>query len=307
MKSIIKNVVFKGFLPLLLLISLISPVFVTGADIDISTLSSIKPPSTISISEKGEVSVKNAVVYMVSGPTLFVRTYWDDAFIRWTIRVSGKTELIKKFNGAIKVSDIKVGHILNAEGTMISGADSLNINATVVRDLNLEDENGKFSGVVTRANDGTSTFVIKTDSGKSVTIKVDGSVTIKKGARYITLSEVVYGDKIVTVEGIYHQPTESVKSNFIEVYQTKKIFEPRNFQGKLKSLSSTSLPTVAVVSIDNIDYTFNLPSNAEVLTNKRKPVSLQRYVIGDTVRLYGKIRETNLTMVDAEIIRNLDL
>ncbi len=286
---------------------IISPSLVFGADIDISTLSTIKPPSTISISEKGDVVVKNAVVYMISGSTLFIRTYWDDAFIRWTIRVGDKTELIKKFNGSMKIADIKVGHVLNAEGTMISGADSLNINAKVVRDLNLEDENGKFSGVVSRANDGSNTFVLKTDSGKNLTIKVDGGTTIKKGARYITLSEVAYGDKVLSVEGIYHQPTESVKTNFVEIYQTKKTFEARNFEGKLKSLSGTSLPVVAVVTVDNVDYTFNLPINAEVLTNKRKVVSLQRYVIGDKVRLYGKIRDTNLTMVDAELIRNLDL
>lgn len=266
-----------------------------------------RPPATVSVSEVGDVKIKNAVVFMISGNTIFVRTYWDDAFIRWTVRVNEKTEVLKKFGGKIKVSDIKVGDVINTDGKMLTGADSLDINASVVRDLNLEKEGGTFSGKVTRANDGTGTFVLTTNDGKSLTIKVNGGTTIKKGMIFIALSNLNYGDTILSVEGSYHQPTETVEATNIEVYQTKKIFEPRNFEGKLESLSGTELPVTMVVSVGDTSYTVFLPAGSQVLNAKKNPAKLQRFVLGDTVRFYGKIQETNLTVVDAEVVRNLDL
>ncbi|OHA31655.1 MAG: hypothetical protein A3B08_02475 [Candidatus Taylorbacteria bacterium RIFCSPLOWO2_01_FULL_43_44] len=266
-----------------------------------------RPSATISVSDKGEASVKNAVVFFVSGKALYARTYWGESYVKWTIRINDKTDLIKKFGGKIEVGDTKVGHILDVEGPLVAGTDTLNITATVIRDLTLEMEKAGFSGKVVRANNGSNTFVVAVDSGKEVTVKVNSSTVIKKGAIYIPLSKIVYGDTILSVDGTYHEPTKTITANNVEVYQTKKIFEPKNFEGILKSISDTELPITAVVSIGGVDYDFYLGEKASILNAKRLNAKLQRFVVGDRVRLYGKIRETNLNEVDAEIMRNLDL
>ena len=56
------------------------------------------------------------------------------------------TNIIKRFGGNAKISDISVGDVLNVDGSLLSSSDSLNINATNIRDLNLEKEDGNFSG-----------------------------------------------------------------------------------------------------------------------------------------------------------------
>lgn len=286
-----------GLLPVLVL-----------AQISSGGLPTNKPPATISISDKGEVKVKNIVVFQIAGSTFFARTYWDQAFVRWTIRTNGDTNLVKRFGGNAKLSEISVGDVLNVDGSLLSGADSLNINATVIRDMTLEKEDGSFSGRVTRVDTSASSFVMTADSGQAITIHMGSSVSVKKGVISIPLSKVNPGDVAIFVSGSYHEPTETIEATNVEIYQTPELFKRKNYQGILKSLGgSADLPATIVVTIGGVDYSVVLDSKAQVLSANKKTKKLQRFVVGDTVRLYGAIREAEQTTIDVEIIRNLDL
>jgi hypothetical protein len=266
-----------------------------------------RPPALVTVNEKGEASLKNAVVFFITGKALYTRTYWGDSYVRWTIRTSERTDIIKKFGGQTDFSSIKVGDIINVEGTLAAGSDTLNIDSTMIRDLSQEMEKAGFSGKISGVDVPNGIFVMSTDSGKKVTVKTNSNTVIKKGVIYITLSKLNTGDTINFVDGVYHEPSQTITANNVDVFQTKTIFQPRNFEGKLKSLSGLELPITMVVTVAGVDYNFYLNEKASVLTAKRLAAKLQRFVLGDTVRLYGKIRETNLSEVDAEIVRNLDL
>lgn len=266
-----------------------------------------RPTANITISEGGNVKIKNAVVFQIMGSTFFARTYWNESFIRWVIRTNDKTEVIKKFNGVAKYSDIAVGHELNIEGVLVQGSDALNVDVTTIRDLSLENESAVFSGKVTKVDSATSSFIIVTDTGKVLTVKTNGSPIIKKGLINIPLSKIVVGDKILSISGNYNQANETITVNNIEVYQEPSIFIPRNFQGKLKGLSGTTLPASFTIVLVDKEYTVIMSDKTELLTNKRASAKLQRFVEGDNIRVYGKIRENNLTTIDAEVVRNLDL
>lgn len=90
------------------------------------------------------------------------------------------------------------------------------------------------------------------------------------------------------------------------MYQDKSIFVERNFQGTLKSVSTVVLPATLVVTVGATDYTVYLADSSSVLRNNRKPTTLSRFVVGDTVRFYGAIRETNFEEIDAEVVRDLN-
>ncbi len=266
-----------------------------------------KPPAIVSVSEKGEVKIQNGVVFHIISNTFFIRTNWDNVYIRWTVRTDGNTKIVKRFNGSASFSEIKLGHIVNIDGVLVSGAESMDMKASFIRDLSLENEEGDFSGTITNISSDSKTLTLKTKNKKELKINILSDTFIKKGNVTITSPDIKKGDVILRLKGVYHQPTETVKAQSLEIYQDRKIFAPRNFQGKLKSLSSVTLPTNAVVTVGGVDYTVILNDKSEVLNNKKANTKLNRFVEGDVVRFYGSIREGAETTVDAELIRNLDL
>jgi hypothetical protein len=54
-------------------------------------------------------------------------------------------------------------------------------------------------------------------------------------------------------------------------------------------------------------YTVYLNNNSSVLNKEKKATTLSRFEEGDKVRLYGAIREADELLIDAEVIRNMDL
>lgn len=279
-------------------------IFAEG-EIDLMNLP--KPSATISVSEKGEVKIKNAVVFYIVTNTVFARTNWDNAYIRWTIRTDGNTKIVKRFDGLASLSDVKVGHVLDVEGNLASGSESMDLKASFIRDLSLENEDGSFSGTISNINNDGRNFTLKTKNKKNISVNTSSDTTIKKGNINILASKIKNGDVVLRLTGDYHQPSETIKAKSLEIYQDRSIFAPKNFQGKLKSLSGTTLPANVVVTVQGIDYTVILNEKAQVLNNKKANTKLNRFVEGDVVRFFGSIREGAETTVDAEVIRNLDL
>ena len=295
--------VFSAILPLSFVLAQISQL----QSLQAAGLPSIHPPATITVSEDGGAKIKNAVVFQIAGNTLFVRTYWDETFIRWTIRTDAKTQIIKRFSGATKFSEIAVGHVLNIDGTLLSGSETFNLNSTFIRDLSLENESGTFSGRVVKIDASSNNLTMVTVAGIYLTIKFNSGATIKKGEIYLQPSQIAVGDKILSVSGSYHEPTQSIEASNVEIYQDQSIFIYQNFQGTLKGLSGTTLPVTFILVLKNKEYNVVLPENSEVMRANRSPVDLKRFVEGDTVRIYGKIRKTDLTTIDAELVRNISL
>ncbi len=84
-------------------------------------------------------------------------------------------------------------------------------------------------------------------------------------------------------------------------------FQPRNFEGVIKSIDSNALPTNMVVTVGGVDYTLSLTVGVTILNNKKEAFSIARFIKGDKVRFYGAIREASPHIVDATILRNLSL
>ena len=264
--------------------------------------------SEVHITQDGTFTAKNVTVMQKSesGSTFFSRVMWGDIFLRITVLTApnGTAAKITKNNGgAATHADVKVGDLLNIEGTLAPGADSLVINALEVRDLSLNVESKSISGTIKTLNVPLNNFTL-TDK-KLGAITVVAPYNIQKGARTITAGELAVGDKILSASGSYDYATKTFTASTMEVYQDKSVFKAQNFQGTLKSLSGAALPTTAVIAVGKNDYTVYLPASATVMSKNKAATTLQRYTAGDTVRFYGAIRQINLQEIDADLIRNL--
>lgn len=267
------------------------------------------PASEIHINQDGKLTAKNVVVMQKSenGSTFFSRVAWGDIFLRLTVLAApnGTAAKITKNNGgAATYADVQVGDTLNVEGTLSPGADTLLISATSVRDLSLNVESKNISGTIKTLNVALNTFTL-TDK-KLGSITVVAPYNIQKGARIVSPGELSVGDKILSASGSYDYATKTFTADSMEVYQDKAVFKAQNFQGTLKSLSGTTLPVTAAVTVGKNEYTVYLSAPAQVMSKNKAATTLQRYTVGDTVRFYGSIRQTNPQEIDADSIRNLN-
>jgi len=263
-------------------------------------------PSEISIKPDGTFFATNVIVMQKSekaGTNLFSRVTWGSVFLRITV-LAFSAKIIKNNGGSATVEDIQVGDILSVKGTLAPGADSLVINALEVRDLSLNVESKNISGIIKMLNVPLNSFTL-TDK-KLGAVSVVAPYNIKKGARIITAGELAVGDKALSATGSFDYLTKTFTASDMEVYQDKSVFKAQNFQGTLKSLPGTALPTIAVITVGKTDYTIYLAASAKVMSKNKAATSLQRFTVGDKVRFYGAIRQTNLFEIDAEIVRNLN-
>ncbi len=277
------------------LIALLLPVLASATD-----------SSELHITPRGTLSATNLTLLQKSGTNLFTRAYWGNAFIRVTVLVGTSTVIAKNHGEKTTVVDVREGQLLDVEGTLASGSDSLIVNASDIRVLSLVTESKTLAGKVQSTNPSALTLVLPNAKFGATTVIVPASAPITKGARTIEFGDIAVGNKILSVSGTYNYDTNTLTATSLEIFQDKTMFTPRNFQGALKSISGTTLPVTAVILVGGTDYTVYLSAKASVLKNNKSPASLARFVIGDTVRFYGGIRQTNFIEIDAEIIRDLN-
>jgi len=262
--------------------------------------------SEIRITPAGVFSAKNITVMQKAGSTLFSRATWGPSFIRLNVFTNGSSTVVLKNHGEVTTIDaVREGDRIDVEGSLVMGSEGLTMNATVIRDLALLQEGKTLKGTVTSVNPAASSFVLANAQFGSTTVKVQSSTKIVKGLRSITLGDMKKNDVVLSTAGTYDYSSNVFSAGDVRVLQEKNVFVPRNFQGTLKSASGSALPAELTIAVDGTDYTVYLAKDATVLNNKRNTVGLNRFVVGDTVRFFGKIRETDLMQVDASIVRDI--
>src|SRR3989344_3753840 len=267
------------------------------------------PSSELKISSDGTFMAQNIVVMQKADTNLFARGVWGNAFVRLTILTSpvGVPAKITKKNGGIaSVAVIREGDILSVEGSLAQGADYLLVNAKSIQDLSLLVEEKRVSGSVHSVNYGARSFALTDKVLGVVTVYATSSAKVTKGARTLTVGEIVQGDRVLSASGTYDYTTHVLNASAVELHQDQSVFAAKNFQGTLKSLSGTTLPASLTVAVGDTTYTVYLSAKDSVMSKNRTPVSLTRFVAGDTGRFYGSVRKTDLKELDAIILRDLN-
>lgn len=283
----------RHWLALLLSVAIFAPGFAFAA-------------SELHVTSKGDISATGLTVMLKSGSTLYVRATWEDSFMRMVVTTNTNTAFAKNYGEKATISDIEVGHRIDVEGQLVSGSDTITIAAAKIRDAALVKESKTFSGAIKRVDSSSQSFVFTDKSLGDVTVVVLPSTPITQGKRQVQFSALKSGDKIISMSGTYDYTAKTLSPAAIELYQSKDIFVAKNFEGTLKGISGATLPAHLTVSVGGVDYAVYLSGKSTVLSKSKSATSLKRFAEGDKVRFYGAIRETDLSEVDAEVVRDLN-
>ena len=112
------------------------------------------------IDASGTLAIKSARVERVSGTTLYLVMKWQNLPMYFTMKTNSKTKATKRYGGSTKVSGIKVGDYIDAEGDFFIGSDFFGLTADTIKDWSLQEESGTFSGKIVEMNRGN--FLLKT-------------------------------------------------------------------------------------------------------------------------------------------------
>jgi len=264
--------------------------------------------SEIHVTRDGAATISAAKVMQIAGNTFFARLYWGDSFMRFTIRVSSKTKFLRATGDLTTISEIKEGDILDASGALEPQSDTLTLNATQVKNSSVQKEQATLSGTVISVDTSDARlFLLNSKDRGVVTVKTATSTLFYKGSRILDLEHMRAGDRITKVAGDYDLVAKIMVAQSVTAYIDKELFKPRLFVGKLsEKVAATDKPSMRV-AVGKTIYSVILSDKSIVLNSKRGSTTLERFVPGDSIRLYGTMREIDEPIIDAEVVRNMNL
>ena len=274
----------------------------------LAPIGQIHAASEIHVTKDGVATISGAKVMQIIGSTFFTRLYWGDSFARFTVRATSKTQFLRATGEATTISEISEGDILDVSGALEPQASALTLIATQIKNSSVQKEQSTFSGTVISVDlSDARQFLLSSKDRGVITVNTATTTQFFRGTRTIDLEHLRAGDRITKATGDYDLSTKKLIAQSVVVYIDPNIFKPKNFTGKLIEAPSSNTATSLKISINKTTYTVNINDKTPILNNKKGTTTLQRFIAGDSIRLYGAIREVDVPIIDAEVIRNLNL
>jgi hypothetical protein len=259
------------------------------------------------INKDGLVDVHGAKIVQILGTTLQTRIIFGDTFLRMIVKMNSKSKLVRKYGEIMPFSDLKVGDYIDVMGGIETSGDTFAITASTTRNLLDYTQKNEFFGSFMSFSTSSDSFYLNTASQGVVTVVIGTTTQLLKGTRLMSPYYLRPGDFITSVTGIYNFKNKNLISDIIKVPIDMTQFKPRNFEGVIDQMTSTVLPTTFIATIEGKRFELVLSDKTSVLNNKRQSTSLKRFVVGDKIRVYGGLRETDTPIVDVEVVRNISL
>ena len=268
----------------------------------------VQASSEVNIGTDGKAIIKSVKVMQVVGRTYFTRLIWGNSYVRLTVRATDATKFLRKYGEVGALDEVREGDYLDLAGELESSSNALTLLASGITDQSIETQANEFSGAVRAVGTTADNFVLATKQVGDIVVYLSTTTTIQKGSRMIQPTGIHAEDTIMRVTGVFNHANKTMQANSILVYIDKKLFVPQAFEGRLKiAPTGSALPLDLTVSIGNQDFTVTIPATASVLTKKRATANISRFLVGDHVRIYGTRKEDDSPIINAEVIRNLDL
>ena len=259
------------------------------------------------IDKNGNVNINQAKVMLIAGTSFYLRYYVGLAFIRILITTTSDTKVYRRYGDNIPMSRIVVGDTINFQGTIQSTADTLTVVASSITDFSDQKQVGGFKGMVVGMGNPDGSFLLATSEQGNITVTTGTTTQIRKGTRFLTPDRIRPGDQITDAEGTFDHGSNTLTANIIVIYTDMSVYQPRNFQGTIKTITGAGNGRSIVFTTNGKDYSVVTDASAKILRANWTASSMDRFVAGDTIRIYGAIRETDDPIIDAEIIRDLNL
>ncbi len=291
-----------------IIISLCAPLIAHGQLGSITyNARTVGSPIEIHVTDEGNVLVKGARIEQLAGSTIYAKVYWGEVFLRMTVRTTPGTDISKKTGTSLKVSDLKVGDFISYEGKFYSGSSAFDVMATKITNWSDQIERQEFSGTITDITNmgSTTNFVLRTKNNTLMPVIVTPDTQIIKGNLTLRFNELKKGDTVVSAFGPYNALTKTLTASAVKIYMSKESLAPRNYEGKMKVYSLEQ--NIFFIDINGVEYQARMKPKAPILKANRDVADPKRFLPGDKVRFYGAPREKEMTTIDAEVIRNLQM
>lgn len=262
--------------------------------------------SEIHVTKDGKALISSAKVTQIAGNTLFTRLYWGDSFIRLTIKTGNTTAFSRATGEATTIAEIKEGDFLDASGELAGQSETLTLIATSIKNSSVQKERTVTFGTVTGINLSAHQFTLQTKKLGAITVNVASSTKVFKGSRTLDLEHLRVGNIITKASGDYDLPTKTLAAESFTIYIDPLFYKPRLFKGVLSEAPSSG-STSLLIRIDDIPFTVFLSGTTTVMRTDKSTTTIERFLKGDSIRLYGTRREVDEPIIDVEAIRNMNL
>ena len=263
--------------------------------------------SEVNITKDGNATVSGVKVMQIFGSTLATRLYWGDAYIRLTVKTNNKTSFLRGTGEVTTIKEIAEGDLLDLTGVLEPGSSALSLLASSVKNSSVQKKQTTFSGSVVSVDLSGRKFVLDSKKFGVINVVTNEATQFTKGNRTLDLEHVRVGDIITKTEGDYDFSNKTLVAHSVLTYIDLNYYKAKNFEGKLQEITGTTIPTSIKVLINGTSFVVHITNKTSVFSKNRKATVLSRFVSGDTVRVYGVIREVDEPIIDATIVRNVNL
>lgn len=141
----------------------------------------------------------------------------------YTVNISDKTKLVRRFGGKSSLSEFSVGDEVNVIGKF-TDENQTTIEAVLIRNLSLQKRWGAFLGTVKEK--GSDNFVMETVNHGSQTVYFSGAKLVNRRQESIVYGDIQVGHR-VRVKGVWDRelnkisPTDEVKDFSLPPLPTK--------------------------------------------------------------------------------------
>lgn len=97
----------------------------------------LRPSPDVHIYSGGKMNISGAKVLSVGNNSLVARVTFGSLNMDWNVLVDSNTKINRERGGTAVMGDIKVGDVVNVQGTLDTGASSPTVKATHVKDFTL--------------------------------------------------------------------------------------------------------------------------------------------------------------------------
>ncbi len=271
----------------------------------------------VRIGKDGRVMITGAKVTSVASPVINASVTFGSFVMNFTIKTDSKTQIVRRFSGRAEFSEVGVGDLLSVNGTLDTTATTPTILAKNIRDYSIEKRNMSFGGVIKSIDSASSSFMIgvhkngenkenkMTAVGAEIKVVVSSSTKITKGDVIIALSDLKVGDKVLVARGVLDTVSKALQASEVRVYAPKIDADKTVFEGVLKSVAGTTLPTTMVVTLhNNVDFTVSAPAGISILNKKNMLIPMSSIAVNDNIQIFGSVNATSST-INATLLRDL--
>ena len=257
----------------------------------------------VTLHNDGAIHVNGLKAVAINGTTISGQVAYGTGVLNVAVTTDSNTKFTRRYGGASSLSQFVVGDYLAVDGTLTVSGNTFTIAAKKVEDNSIQMRNDSFGGIVSSVNTASSTFVLTSHERGMITVTITGSTKFFLNNSTTTSSQVVVGAWVVAT-GLFNNLNRTVVADKVQIKESSFVRKTK-FEGTLKSVSTTTLPSVLIVTIGEKDITVNVPVGISVVNKKHLPIAVATLKAGDKLRVYGVVETTNNLVIDASIIRDV--